>query len=86
MHMPTRRRPITATHSALVGFIIAERRKRNLLQANIAGRLKQSQAWMARIESGNRHICVDEFFALARVIGFDPFKALRKVYAKPART
>jgi hypothetical protein len=33
-------------------------------------------ARQTRIESGERHICVDEFFDLARVIEFDPFRAL----------
>lgn len=83
--MALRRRPITPTHSALVSLIIAERKKRNLLQVKIAERLKQSQAWMARIEGGNRHICVDEFFALAKVIGFDPIKALRRIYSNAGR-
>jgi hypothetical protein len=33
-------------------------------------------ARQTRIESGERHICVDEFFDLARLIEFDPFRAL----------
>jgi transcriptional regulator with XRE-family HTH domain len=76
---------VTATHLALVVLIIAKRKERGLLQTDVARELKRSQAWVARLESGERRICVDEVFDLARVIGFDPFKALREIYSARVR-
>ena len=42
--------------------------------------MRQYQSWVARIESGQRRIDLIEFFALARAIGFDPYKALKSIF------
>jgi hypothetical protein len=40
----------------------------------------QTQSWLSNIEIGRRRrVDVVEFLALAKVIGFDPAKALRKL-------
>jgi hypothetical protein len=70
----------TEHHRALVRLLIRKRRGANLRQRDVAKRLREYQSWIARIESGQRRIDVVEFFALARVIGFDPYKALNKIF------
>lgn len=67
-------------HRALVRLLIRKRQAANLRQRDIAKRLRQYQSWIARIETGQRRIDIVEFFIIARAIGFDPYRALRKVF------
>jgi transcriptional regulator with XRE-family HTH domain len=69
----------TARHAKLVQLLIAERKRAGLRQVDVAKRLRQTQWWVAHIESGQRRIDVIEFLALAKAIGFDPFQALRRI-------
>lgn len=78
---------MTKRHRRLVELLIAERKARRLPQTNLARRLRRHQSWVARLESGQRRIGVDEFLMLAEAIGFDPTKALREIQAVgPGRT
>lgn len=62
-------------------LIREEREKRNLDQVVVAKRMRVEQAWLSRLESGQRRrICISEFFAAADAIGFDALRALRKLY------
>jgi transcriptional regulator with XRE-family HTH domain len=70
----------TEQHRALIQLLVQKREGAKLRQADIAKRMRQYQSWIARVESGQRRIDVIEFFQLARVIGFDPHKALRKIF------
>lgn len=70
----------TEQHQALVKLLIRKRRAARLRQSDVAKRMQQYQSWIARIESGQRRIDIIEFFALARAIGFDPYKALRSIF------
>lgn len=70
----------TPRHKALVTLIIEQRQAKKLRQEDVAKELGQNQLWMQRIESGERRIDVVEFLALAAVIGFDPRKAINKLY------
>ena len=67
-------------HQALVRLLIRKRRAARLRQSDLAKRMRQYQSWVARIESGQRRIDIIEFFALARAIGFDPYKALKSIF------
>ena len=61
----------TKRHKQLVEALIAERKKAGIRQIPLAKKLKRSQTWIARIESGERRIDVIEFLELAEAIGFD---------------
>jgi transcriptional regulator with XRE-family HTH domain len=61
----------------LAQLIRHERERRNILQADVAKRLRRQQSLIARIESGDRKISVPEFFKLADAIGFDPHVILK---------
>jgi ribosome-binding protein aMBF1 (putative translation factor) len=63
-------------HRALVEAIMTERKKAGIRQVQLAKRLRRSQTWVARIESGERRIDVIEFLALAEAIGFNPTKII----------
>lgn len=68
-------------HEALRTFLIERRQKAGLTQAELAGRLKQYQSFIARIESGQRRIDVVELLELATALGFEPREALRRLAA-----
>jgi ribosome-binding protein aMBF1 (putative translation factor) len=70
---------VTKRHERLVQLIIEERKARNIRQEQLARALRQNQSWVSRLESGQRRIDVAEFLMLAEVIGFDPYKMLRRV-------
>jgi transcriptional regulator with XRE-family HTH domain len=64
-----------------VKAIKEERLRRGLSQTDVAKRLKVSQSsWVSKLEMGQHRIDIVEFYRLAKAIGFDPIKMLRKVY------
>ena len=67
----------SARHKTLVDFLIAKREAAELTQAELAKKLGEYQSFVARMESGQRRIDVVEFLNLARVLGFDPAKAVK---------
>lgn len=69
----------TKAHKHLVRRIREERLAKELDQADVAKRLRQSQPWVAHLEGGQRRIDVIELLDLAKAIGFDPFKLFREV-------
>jgi transcriptional regulator with XRE-family HTH domain len=70
----------TACHEALVAFLIDRREKAGLRQRDLAKRLGEYQSFVARIESGQRRIDVCEFLKIAKAIGFDPGRAISKLF------
>ena len=58
-------------HKKLVELIIHERKDAGIRQVQLAKKLKRSQTWIARLESGDRRIDVIELIDLADAIGFD---------------
>jgi len=58
-------------HKRLVEAIIAKRKGAGIRQVQLAKKLKRSQTWIARLESGERRIDVIELIELANAIGFD---------------
>lgn len=61
----------TQRHKRLVDLVIAERKKAGIPQVQLAKKLKRSQTWIARLESGDRRLDVIELIDLAEAIGFD---------------
>lgn len=58
-------------HQRLAELIGGKRKAAGLRQVQLAKKLKRSQAWIARLESGHRRIDVIELIELADAIGFD---------------
>jgi transcriptional regulator with XRE-family HTH domain len=70
----------TACHEALVALLIHNREEAGLRQRDVAKRLGEYQSFIARIESGQRRIDVREFLKIAKAIGFNPGRALNKLF------
>jgi len=58
-------------HKRLVEAIVRKRKEAGIRQVQLAKKLKRSQTWIARLESGERRIDVIELIELAEVIGFN---------------
>jgi ribosome-binding protein aMBF1 (putative translation factor) len=69
----------TKRHKCLAKWLRAEREAKGLKQEDVAKRLRRSQAWIVRVETGQRPLHVVEFLAIAKAIGFDAIKMLRKL-------
>jgi transcriptional regulator with XRE-family HTH domain len=67
------------THRYMVKWLRRERIAAGLKQSDIARRLGEHQSWVARLESGQRRLDVVEFLAVAKAIGFNPWKMIRKL-------
>jgi transcriptional regulator with XRE-family HTH domain len=80
----------TKRHKRLIELLITERKTHGLRQEQLAHVLRKQQAWISRIEGGDRRVDVIEFLDLADGIGFDPFIALAAIREvgpdKPLRT
>jgi transcriptional regulator with XRE-family HTH domain len=66
-------------HEALRAFLVRERRKAGLTQAEVADRLDRYQSFISTVESGQRRIDVVEFLELADAVGFDPRQAIQQL-------
>lgn len=64
----------TRRHTQLRKLLTKARKDARLTQVQLAARLHRRQAYISRIERGERRIDVVEFMDLARAIGFDPAK------------
>ncbi|MDB2466419.1 helix-turn-helix domain-containing protein [Planktomarina temperata] len=69
-------------HEALREALIAARKTAGLTQAELAGKLKCHQSFVARLESGQRRIDVVELVVLCRAIGVDAVKFLTNTEEK----
>ena len=54
----------------------------NLLQIDLAKRLKKPQSYISKVESGERNIDVIEFTAYCYALELDPSKWLKKLIDK----
>ncbi len=66
-------------HARLVTALADARRAAKLRQVDLAERLGWQQAYVSRMETGERLLGVDEYVAVARAIGVDPVALLRLV-------
>ena len=58
-------------HKLLIELVVAERKHAGIRQVVLAKKIKRSQTWIARTESGERRLDVVELIDLAEAIGFD---------------
>lgn len=71
----------SARQKALIQFLIAQRERAGLTQAELASRLGEYQSLVARLESGQRRVDVVEFLELSQILQFDPHDALKVLMA-----
>ena len=64
----------TRRHTQLRRMLVKARKDAKLTQVQVAARLRRRQAYVSRIERGERRVDVVEFLDLARAIGFNPAK------------
>ena len=64
-------------HRALIDFLISQREKIGMTQADLAASIDEYQSFVARLESGQRRVDVVEFMELAEVLKFDEKDALQ---------
>lgn len=66
-------------HKTLVKWLRQERVAKGLAQSDVAERLGEHQSWVARLESGQRRLDVVELLIVAKAIGFDAAKMVRRL-------
>ncbi len=60
-------------------MLIEERKGRGLTQVDVAQRLRQPQSYVSKYESGERKVSVIDLIEIARAIGFDPGRFVRRL-------
>ncbi|BAB48434.1 helix-turn-helix transcriptional regulator [Mesorhizobium sp. AD1-1] len=73
----------TLRHKSLITMLIAKREASGLTQTELAEKLGEYQSFVARLESGQRRVDVVEFIDLAKILGFDPSSAIKRLAAEP---
>lgn len=68
-------------HARIVAALTLARRNAKLRQVDLAKRLGWQQAYVSRLETGERQLSVDEYVAVALAIGVDPVVLLGEVMA-----
>ncbi len=58
--------------------LIAARKRAEVTQAELAKILGRPQSFVSKYESGERRLDVAEFVGIARALGADPIKMVRK--------
>ncbi len=63
----------------MIELLIAAREKAGLTQQQLADRLDRPQSFVAKYEGGERRVDLIEFIDIARVLDFDPARAVREI-------
>ncbi|WP_263495355.1 helix-turn-helix domain-containing protein [Mesorhizobium sp. CO1-1-8] len=64
-------------------MLVEKREAIGLTQTDLAAKLGEYQSFVARLESGQRRVDVIEFIDLAKILGFDPSVAIKRLAAEP---
>lgn len=63
-------------HVSMMTVLRRERGRSALTQAELAGRLRRPQSYVAKVETGERRLDVVEFVEYARALGLEPARLL----------
>ena len=63
-------------------FLVEARKGADLTQAELSRRLKRPQSFVSKYEGGERRLDVVEFGEVAKAIGVDPLRFLRRFYSE----
>ena len=66
-------------HAEFCAEMIAARKNSGLTQEALASRLKRPQSFIAKYEGGERRLDVIEFLAIAKAIGADPLRVIKRL-------
>jgi transcriptional regulator with XRE-family HTH domain len=61
-------------------FLVDARKDANLTQSELSRRLKRPQSFVSKYERGERRLDVVEFGNVAKALGIDPIRFLRRFY------
>jgi ribosome-binding protein aMBF1 (putative translation factor) len=61
-------------------FLVEARKAANLTQSELSGRLKRPQSFVSKYERGERRLDIVEFGDVAKALGIDPIRFLRRFY------
>ena len=70
----------TAQYEQFRLFLIDARKRAGLSQAQLAIKLSRPQSFVSKFERGERRLDVVEFERVARALGIEPLRFLRKLY------
>jgi transcriptional regulator with XRE-family HTH domain len=70
----------TKDYDLFLDLLVKARKDASLTQAEVADKLRRPQSYVSKYESGERRLDVVEFLDLARAIGFDPAKLIKRLY------
>lgn len=62
------------------GLLVEARKDAGITQVALAVRLKRPQSFVSKYERGERRLDVVEFGEVAKAIGIDPIRFLRRFY------
>jgi transcriptional regulator with XRE-family HTH domain len=69
-------------HQRFREFLVDARKAANLTQSELSGRLKRPQSFVSKYERGERRLDVVEFGDVAKALGIDPIRLLRRFYSE----
>jgi len=61
-------------------LLIDARKRADITQAELSGRLKRPQSFVSKYERGERRLDIVEFGDVAKALGLDPVRFLRRFY------
>ena len=69
-------------HRRFRELLIEARKGADLTQAELSRRLKRPQSFVSKYERGERRLDVVEFGDVAKALGVDPLRLLRRFYSE----
>jgi transcriptional regulator with XRE-family HTH domain len=69
----------TSRYQRLLELLVDARKSRRLSQTALAEKLGRLQTFVSKYERGERRLDVVEFLDVARALGIDPLKLLRRL-------
>lgn len=69
----------TKPYQAFIAVMVLARKEAHVTQHELARRIKKPQSFISKYERLERRLDVPEFIFVARALGIDPSKLLRRV-------
>jgi transcriptional regulator with XRE-family HTH domain len=69
----------TKPYQAFIAVMVLARKEADVTQHELARRIKKPQSFVSKYERFERRLDVPEFIHIARALGLDPAKLLRRI-------
>ena len=69
----------TKPYQAFIAVMVLARKEADMTQHELARRIKKPQSFVSKYERFERRLDVPEFIHIARALGLDPAKLLRRI-------